>query len=71
MNDEVIELQGTIIECLPKFIFKVELVTSGHNILATTSSKLKMNFIRFLPGDKVTVEVSPFNLSKGLITWKY
>jgi translation initiation factor IF-1 len=68
-KDDVIELQGTVIEALPNAMFQVEL-ENGHKILAHISGKLRMNFIRILPGDKVTVEVSPYDLSRGRITWR-
>ena len=62
-----IELQGTVVEAMPNATFKVEL-QNGHVILAHISGKLRMNFIRILPGDKVTVEMSPYDLTKGRIT---
>ncbi|TDT50410.1 translation initiation factor IF-1 [Fonticella tunisiensis] len=68
-KDDVIELQGTVIEALPNAMFQVEL-ENGHKILAHISGKLRMNFIRILPGDKVTVEVSPYDLTRGRITWR-
>lgn len=64
-----IELQGTVVEAMPNATFKVEL-PNGHVILAHISGKLRMNFIRILPGDKVTVEMSPYDLTKGRITWR-
>ena len=64
-----IELQGTVTDALPNATFKVEL-QNGHTILAHISGKLRMNFIRILPGDKVTVEMSPYDLTKGRITWR-
>jgi len=66
---DVIELEGTVLEALPNAMFKVEL-ENGHEILAHISGKLRMNYIRILPGDKVTVELSPYDLSKGRITWR-
>lgn len=63
------EVEGTILEALPNAQFKVEL-TNGHQILAHISGKLRMNYIRILPGDKVTVEMSPYDLTKGRITWR-
>jgi len=66
---DVIELQGTVIEKLPNAMFSVEL-ENGHQILAHISGKLRMNFIRILPGDKVTIEMSPYDLSKGRIIWR-
>ena len=68
-KDDVIELEGVIIEALPNAQFTVQLA-NGHRILAYISGKLRMNFIRILPGDKVTVEISPYDLSKGRITWR-
>lgn len=64
-----IELQGTVVEALPNATFKVEL-QNGHIILAHISGKLRTNYIRILPGDKVTVEVSPYDLTRGRITWR-
>lgn len=66
---EVIEVEGTISEALPNTMFKVEL-ENGHEILAHISGKLRMNFIRILPGDKVTIELSPYDLTRGRITWR-
>lgn len=68
-KDDVIEIEGTVTETLPNAMFKVEL-PNGHQILAHVSGKLRMNFIRILPGDKVTVEMSPYDLTKGRITWR-
>ncbi len=68
-KDDVIEVEGTILEALPNAQFRVELV-NGHKILAHISGKLRMNYIRILPGDKVTVEMSPYDLTKGRITWR-
>ena len=62
-------MEGTILEALPNAQFKVEL-SNGHVILAHISGKLRMNDIRILPGDKVTVEMSPYDLTKGRITWR-
>ena len=67
---DVIELEGTIVEALPNAMFKVEL-ENGHEILAHVSGKIRMNYIRILPGDKVTVEMSPYDLSRGRITYRY
>lgn len=66
---DIIEVEGTVIDALPNAIFKVEL-ENGHEILAHISGKLRMNYIRILPGDKVTVELSPYDLTKGRITWR-
>lgn len=68
-KQDVIEIEGTVTEALPNAQFKVEL-PNGHIILAHISGKLRMNFIRILPGDKVTVEMSPYDLNKGRITWR-
>lgn len=66
---DVIEIEGTVIEKLPNAMFKVEL-DNGHVVLAHISGKLRMNFIRILPGDKVTLELSPYDLTKGRIIWR-
>lgn len=68
-KEDVIEVTGKILEALPNATFQVEL-ENGHKILAHVSGKLRMNFIRILPGDKVTVEMSPYDLTKGRITWR-
>ena len=68
-KDDVLELEGTVVEALPNAMFKVEL-ENGHQILAHISGKLRMHFIRILPGDKVTVEMSTYDLTKGRITWR-
>ncbi|MCL2070678.1 MAG: translation initiation factor IF-1 [Oscillospiraceae bacterium] len=68
-KDDVIEVEGVILEALPNAMFKVEL-SNGHKILAHVSGRLRMNFIRILPGDKVTIEMSPYDLTKGRITWR-
>ena len=68
-KDDVLELEGTVVEALPNAMFLVEL-ENGHRILAHISGKLRMNFIRILPGDRVTVEMSPYDLTKGRITWR-
>ena len=68
-KDDVIELEGTVVEALPNAMFQVEL-ENGHKILAHISGKLRMNFIRILPGDKVTIELSPYDLDKGRIIWR-
>ena len=66
---DVIEIEGKVVEKLPNAFFKVEL-ENGHQILATISGKLRMNFIRILPGDQVKVALSPYNLTKDRITWR-
>ncbi|MDI6617187.1 MAG: translation initiation factor IF-1 [Clostridiales bacterium] len=68
-KEDVIELQGTVIEALPNAMFQVEL-ENGHKVLAHISGKLRMNFIKILPGDKVTIELSPYDLTRGRITWR-
>ncbi len=68
-KEDVIEIEGTVLEALPNAMFQVEL-PNGHKILAHISGKLRMNYIRILPGDKVTVEMSPYDLTKGRITWR-
>lgn len=68
-KQDMIEVEGTVTEALPNATFKVD-IGNGHNILAHISGKLRMNFIRILPGDKVTVEMSPYDLTKGRITWR-
>ena len=68
-KDDVIELEGTVVEALPNAMFQVEL-PNGHKILAHISGKLRMDFIRILPGDKVTVQMSPYDLTRGRITWR-
>ena len=68
-KQDMLELEGVVVEALPNAIFQVEL-ENGHKILAHISGKLRMNYIRILPGDKVTVEVSPYDLTKGRIIWR-
>ena len=68
-KDDVIEFEGTVVEALPNTLFRVKL-PNGHVVTATISGKLRMNYIRILPGDKVTVEVSVYDLTKGRITWR-
>lgn len=68
-KQDVIEVQGIVKEALPNAQFQVEL-QNGHTVLAHISGKLRMNFIRILPGDKVTLEMSPYDLTKGRITWR-
>ena len=69
-KEESIEVQGTIIETLPNAMFMVEL-ENGHKILAHISGKMRMHFIKILPGDKVTIELSPYDLSRGRITYRF
>ena len=68
-KEDVIEIEGKVVEKLPNAFFKVEL-ENGHQVLAHISGKLRKNFIRILPGDKVTMEMSPYDLTKGRITWR-
>ena len=68
-KEDMIEVEGVVVEVLPNTQFKVEL-QNGHIILAHISGKLRMNFIKILAGDKVTVEMSPYDLTKGRITWR-
>ena len=68
-KQDVIEVEGRVTEAFPNAMFEVEL-ENGHKILAHISGKLRMNFIRILPGDKVTVELSPYDLTRGRITWR-
>ncbi len=69
-RDDAIELEGTVIEPLPNAMFRVEL-ENGHKVLAHISGKMRMHYIRILPGDKVVVELSPYDLSRGRITYRY
>ncbi|HDZ5999135.1 TPA: translation initiation factor IF-1 [Staphylococcus aureus] len=69
-KQDVIELEGTVLDTLPNAMFKVEL-ENGHEILAHVGGKIRMNYIRILPGDKVTVEMSPYDLTRGRITYRY
>ena len=68
-KEDMIEVEGTVIEALPNAMFKVE-ITGGHVINAHISGKLRMNFIKILPGDKVTLQMSPYDLTRGRITWR-
>ncbi len=68
-KDDVLEVEGTVIETLPNANFKVEL-ENGHQVLAHISGKLRMNYIKILPGDRVTMEMSPYDLTRGRITWR-
>ena len=68
-KSDVIELEGTVVEKLPNAMFRVKL-ENDHEVLAHISGKLRMNFIRILPGDQVTLEMSPYDLSKGRIIWR-
>ena len=68
-KSDMIEVEGVVVESLPNTTFQV-VIGNGHTILAHISGKLRMNFIRILPGDKVTVEMSPYDLTRGRITWR-
>lgn len=68
-KEDVIEIEGTVVEALPNTNFKVEL-ENGHQVLAHISGKLRMNYIKILPGDKVKLELSPYDLTRGRITWR-
>lgn len=68
-KSDVIELKGTVTDALPNSVFKVTL-DNGHQIIAHVSGKIRMNFIYILPGDKVTVELSPYDLTRGRITYR-
>ena len=70
MSKDVIEVEGTVIEPLPNAMFNVELA-NGHRVLAHVSGKIRMNIIKILPGDKVTVELSPYDLTRGRITYRF
>ena len=69
-KEDVVEVQGTIVETLPNAMFRVEL-ENGHRVLAHISGKMRMHFIKILPGDKVTVELSPYDLTRGRITYRF
>ena len=68
-KEDVIEVEGVVTDALPNAMFKVQL-ENGHEVLAHVSGKLRMNYIRNVPGDKVKLEMSPYDLSKGRITWR-
>ena len=69
-KEDVIEVEGTVVEALPNAMFQVEL-DNGHIVLANVSGKMRMNFIRILPGDKVTMELTPYDLNRGRITYRF
>ena len=69
-KEDVIEMEGKVLETLPNTLFKVEL-ENGHEVLAHISGKMRMHWIRILPGDKVTIEMSPYDLTRGRITYRY
>ena len=69
-KQDVIEVEGQVLEALPNAMFQVELA-NGHKVLAHVSGKIRMNFIRILPGDKVTIELTPYDLTRGRITYRF
>ena len=69
-KSEAIEVEGTVMEALPNDMFRVEL-PNGHKVLAHVSGKIRMNFIRILPGDRVTLELSPYDLTRGRIVYRF
>ena len=69
-KEDVIEVEGTVVEALPNAMFQVEL-ENGHIVLAHVSGKMRMNFLRILPGDKVTMELTPYDLNRGRITYRF
>ena len=69
-KEDVIEVEGTVVEALPNAMFQVEL-ENGHIVLAHVSGKMRMNFSRILPGDKVTMELTPYDLNRGRITYRF
>lgn len=70
-KDDVIEVEATVVEALPGAVFRVKLQQNGVVILAHVSGKIRMHYIRILPGDKVTVEISPYDVTRGRITFRY
>lgn len=69
-RDDVVEVEGTVVEPLPNAMFRVELA-NGHKVLAHVSGKIRMNFIRILPGDRVMVQLSPYDLNRGRIVYRF
>ena len=69
-KEDVIEVEGTVVEALPNAMFQVEL-ENGHIVLAHVSGNIRMNFIRILPGDKITMELTPYDLNRGRITFRF
>lgn len=69
-KEDAIEVEGTVVEPLPNAMFRVEL-SNGHRVLAHVSGKIRMHFIKILPGDKVTVQLSPYDLTRGRITYRF
>jgi translation initiation factor IF-1 len=70
-KEDAIEVMATVLETLPNAMFKVKLETSGHEVLAHVSGRMRKNFIRILPGDRVAVELSPYDLKRGRIVYRY
>ena len=70
-KDGVIEMEGTVVEALPNAMFRVELQTNGHRVLATISGKMRQHYIRILPQDRVVVELTPYDLDRGRIVYRY
>ena len=70
-KQDVIEVEAVIVEALPNAMFKAKLIDNGMVVLAHVSGKIRMNYIRILPGDRVTVEISPYDLTRGRITFRY
>jgi len=70
VGKDVIEMEGTVVEALPNAMFRVQLI-NGHTVLAHASGKIRMHYIRILPGDRVTVELSPYDLTRGRITYRH
>lgn len=71
LKNDVFEMEGTVVEVLPSTVFKVKLTANGQIIVAHVSGKIRMNTIRILPGDRVTVEISPYDLTRGRITYRH
>lgn len=69
-KEDCVEVEGTVVEPLPNAMFRVEL-ENGHKVLAHVSGKMRMKFIRILPGDRVTIQLSPYDLTRGMIVWRY
>ena len=70
-KNDVFEMEGTVVEVLPSTVFKVKLTANGQIIVAHVSGKIRMNYIRILPGDTVTIELSPYDLTRGRITYRH
>jgi translation initiation factor IF-1 len=68
-KSDIVEVEGTVVEALPNAMFRIE-IAAGHNVLAHVSGKIRLNFIKILPGDKVKVELSPYDLSRGRIVYR-